>query len=246
MEARQEFYDFEYYLSLEYRYFSRSHRGRVSSLLNFLGDISNKSILDFGGGAGHLAYFMSQRGAKVTVADYSKAALTFGAARFPTLSFVEADYKNLSSIKEEYPIITCFDVIEHLAEPQLLLANLAQCLEAGGKLYISTDNEMSPFATNHLLKRLDNYWRCLSGEGRDYALIKKVESYRRSILNKDYHQSHVQEFSPTRLKELLEQNGWQTDMFIGYHLWSNPLKNLITKLLGKESATAFAYCCSRR
>ena len=151
MDIAQEFYDWEYYLSLEYRYFSRAHRRRINSLLEFLGQIAGQSILDFGGGAGHFGFFMERKGAQVTVADFSEAALAFGKTRFPSLNFIRADYRNLATLDKTFPIVTCFDVIEHLAEPKLLLTNLASLLEKGGKLFIATDNELCPFYANPVL-----------------------------------------------------------------------------------------------
>ena len=70
-----EFYDFEYFLSLEYRYFSRAHRSRVRNLLEFMGDVKGKKILDMGGGGGFIAYMLSDRGAHVCLADFSEAAV---------------------------------------------------------------------------------------------------------------------------------------------------------------------------
>jgi SAM-dependent methyltransferase len=42
------------------------------------------------------------------------------------------------SPKEEYDVITCFEVINHVMNHQLLLENIASRLKTGGKLYLST------------------------------------------------------------------------------------------------------------
>ena len=240
------FYDIEYYLSLEYRYFSFAHRSRVRSILSCLGDIAGKRILDIGGGAGYLAYEMQKRGGEVYVTDFSEAAISWGKARFPSLDFKLASVAELSSISERFDIVTAFDVIEHLESPASLLNTAKNALKPEGRLFISTDNMSSPFYVSPLLSRLDSFLIRFGKEGRDYAMIKRVEKHRRKVMGKDYHCSHISEFSFDSLSTFVENNGFKIDFFKTFHLWSNCIKNLITFLLGCRAGTGMVICCRIR
>lgn len=237
------FYDNEYYLSLEYRYFSFAHRSRILTLISALGDIANKKVLDIGGGAGYLAQQMQSKGAQVVVTDFSKSAIEWGKERFPSLDFKLLSIAELSSLNDRYDLITAFDVIEHLSKPEELLNTAKNLLKPDGKLFVSTDNVDSPFYTNKVFKKLDNALMRYGVEGQDYSMIKRVENYRRKIIGKDYHRSHVQEFSLQSLQQIISDCGYDIEFFKTYHLWSNWIKSLITLFLGRKAGTGMVFCC---
>lgn len=170
-----EFYDFEYFLSLEYRYFSRAHRSRVRNLLEFMGDVKGKKILDMGGGGGFIAYMLSDRGAHVCLADFSEAAVAFAQSRFPQLKTVQISGYKLENLGAQYDLVICLDVIEHLERPKDILEAIRKVLLPDGRFYIATDNETSLFNSIPLLCLLAKLGSHLSSEGRDYNMIKRVE-----------------------------------------------------------------------
>ncbi|MFQ6029897.1 MAG: class I SAM-dependent methyltransferase [Dehalococcoidia bacterium] len=239
------FYDIEYFLSMEYRYFSRAHGSRVHNLLASMGDLSGKYVLDVGGGSGHLAYLMQNRGARVHVTDYAEAAVNWGRQRFPDLCFTRIEVYDLPRLNEQYDVVTCFDLIEHLNRPDKALQAMRAVLRPDGKLFIATDNHASPFHRNRWLMGLDALLRPWSIQGRDYDMIKRVERYRRSVLGRDYHQSHVSEYTFDTLKEKLLQNHWCILRYRTYHLYDDPVKRLLTVLLGKRAGTHMVFCCQK-
>ena len=238
-----DFYDFEYFLSLEYRYFSRAHRSRVRNLLQFVGDVKGKKVLDLGGGGGFFAHMLSKRGADVCLADFSEAAITFAQSRFPGLKTVQISGYELETLGEQYDLVVCFDVIEHLDKPKDILDAVKNVLVSGGRFYIATDNAHSPFDTVRFLHLLGRIGSHLSGEGRDYNMIKRVENYRRHVLGINYHASHVNCYGFEELRKEVESLGWQVLRFRTYHLYEDPLKKVLTRFLGPKSGTHMVLEC---
>jgi 2-polyprenyl-3-methyl-5-hydroxy-6-metoxy-1,4-benzoquinol methylase len=237
------FYDLEYFISLEYRYLSYAHRSRVRNILDFLGNLDSKAVLDIGGGHGFFAYQMQQTGADVQVVDYSRAAVSFGSHRYPGLRFTHLSVYELPQLGREFDVVTCFDVIEHLDDPERMLKAVHTVLKPNGKFYIATDNDDSPFKRNRWLAALSRRLRRWSQEGRDYEMIKRVERYRRSARDKDYHKSHVSHYTFEGLRDILLANGWQVIAYRTYHTYSSFLKRILTRLLGPRSGTHMVFCC---
>lgn len=100
-----------------------------------------KSALDVGCGAGLLAEPLARLGARVTGIDASpelvKVALDHAIA-----SGLEIDYRSgeVGELEGEFDLITCMEVIEHVADPSAFVAALAGRLAAGGLLILSTPN----------------------------------------------------------------------------------------------------------
>lgn len=241
-----EFYDLEYFLSMEYRYFSNAHRSKVHHTISFLGDTRGKRILDIGGGGGFLAHLLTQCGAIVQVIDYSKAAIQFGTSRFPHIKFMQLSAYELNNLKNHYDIITCFDVIEHLDKPQQFLKQVQSVLLDDGCFYISTDNIASPFICNGFLAKLDHVLCRRTREGRDYEMIKRVEYYRKHILGKNYHQSHINKYNLEKLTMELKQSGWKIDGYKTYHIYSYLVKDFLTFLIGKQAGVHMIIRCIKQ
>jgi len=240
------FYDLEYFISMEYRYFSFAHRTRVQSILSFIGDLDSKDVLDIGGGGGYFAHRMARQGARVLVVDYSEAAIDFGHQRFPNLEFLQLPVHQLGTLKEQFDIVTCIDVIEHLDRPRVMLQEVHDVLKEGGVFYVATDNLSSPFVRKSWLSFLDVKLRRWTKEGSDFDMIKRVEHYRRSVIGKDYHKSHISLYTFKDLLELLDDVGWQIDAWRTYHLYDYALKRALSRLLGPRSGTSMIFRCFSR
>ncbi|HEX7931323.1 MAG TPA: bifunctional 2-polyprenyl-6-hydroxyphenol methylase/3-demethylubiquinol 3-O-methyltransferase UbiG [Sphingomicrobium sp.] len=103
--------------------------------------LEGKTALDVGCGAGLLAEPLARLGAKVTALD--PAAELIGAAREHAAGQgLEVDYR-LSAIEDvsgTFNLITSMEVIEHTADPQQFLDDLAKRLAPDGLLILSTPN----------------------------------------------------------------------------------------------------------
>ena len=72
----------------------------------------------------------------LTGVEYYPAALPHAAARLARTRLMEGDIGDLP-FREEFDVVGCFDVLEHISDDRLALANLAAALRPGGRLIIT-------------------------------------------------------------------------------------------------------------
>jgi len=124
-EENPEFYDIEYCLATEYRYFSGAHGSRIENILGITGDVSGRRSLDIGCGMGYFTHELHQRGAQVTGIDYSSASISFAKGRFPDLDLrVHSAYDLKSFEAGSFDLVTLIDVIEHMSDSQKILEGM--------------------------------------------------------------------------------------------------------------------------
>lgn len=107
--------------------------------------LSGKTVLDVGCGGGILAESMAARGAQVTGIDLGEKALKV--AKLHLLeSGQKVDYR-LIAVEElakqqpqQYDIITCMEMLEHVPEPASVVRACAEMVKPGGHLFFSTLN----------------------------------------------------------------------------------------------------------
>jgi 2-polyprenyl-6-hydroxyphenyl methylase / 3-demethylubiquinone-9 3-methyltransferase len=101
-------------------------------------------ILDVGCGAGLAAEALAGHGHEVLGIDAAgeaiEAARTHLAGQALTLSYRSCLAEDLVAEGATFPVITCLEVIEHVPDPAGFLRVLAQLLEPGGLLVLSTLN----------------------------------------------------------------------------------------------------------
>ncbi|MCL1633929.1 bifunctional 2-polyprenyl-6-hydroxyphenol methylase/3-demethylubiquinol 3-O-methyltransferase UbiG [Luteimonas sp. SX5] len=103
------------------------------------------AVLDVGCGGGLLSEALAGEGAAVTAIDLAPELIKI--AKLHRLeSKVEVDYR-LSSVEAlaaqqpgRYDAITCMEMLEHVPDPDSVLAACATLLKPGGRLFISTLN----------------------------------------------------------------------------------------------------------
>ena len=103
--------------------------------------LAGKTALDVGCGAGLLAEPLARLGAAVTGLDAS-AELIAVAREHAKATGLEIDYRagELEALEGQFDLITCMEVIEHVADPAAFIAALARRLAPGGLLILSTPN----------------------------------------------------------------------------------------------------------
>ena len=103
--------------------------------------LEGKTALDVGCGAGLLTEPLARLGAKVTGIDAS-AELIEAALEHAARQRLEIDYRAaaVEDIGGEFDLVTCLEVIEHVADPQRFLTALANRLAPGGLMILSTPN----------------------------------------------------------------------------------------------------------
>lgn len=103
--------------------------------------LTGKAALDVGCGAGLLAEPLARLGARVTGLDASPELVRV-ASDHAIAGGLEIDYRagELASLEGKFDLITCMEVIEHVADPSAFVGALAERLAPGGLLILSTPN----------------------------------------------------------------------------------------------------------
>jgi 2-polyprenyl-6-hydroxyphenyl methylase/3-demethylubiquinone-9 3-methyltransferase len=106
--------------------------------------LEGKSALDVGCGAGLLAEPLARLGAKVTAIDAS-AELIEVASNHAAAMVLEIAYRTaaIEEVDGQFDVITCMEVIEHVADPAAFVKALARRLAPNGLLILSTPNRTS-------------------------------------------------------------------------------------------------------
>jgi SAM-dependent methyltransferase len=92
-------------------------------------------VIDLGCGPGNLLDVLTSHG-DTFGADFSRDALLFCAERGYRRLF-RADFHALPIASDSFDLVTCIDVLEHLAEDRRAFAEIARILRPGGSLVLS-------------------------------------------------------------------------------------------------------------
>ena len=101
-----------------------------------------KRVLDMGCGAGLLAEPLARMGGSVVGVDAAPENIAVALAHM-VQSGLEIDYRagEIEVVAgERFDLITCLEVVEHVADPATFIAGLASLLAPGGLLILSTPN----------------------------------------------------------------------------------------------------------
>ena len=103
--------------------------------------LEGKSALDVGCGAGLLAEPLARLGAKVTGIDAAPEVIAV-ARDHASASGLEIEYRagDVQELKGQFDLVTCMEVIEHVADPAAFLGAVAARIAPGGLLIMSTPN----------------------------------------------------------------------------------------------------------
>ena len=103
--------------------------------------LDGKTALDVGCGAGLLAEPLRRLGARVTGIDASPEVIAVARDHSTTVG-LEIDYRSgdLQQLEGQFDLITCMEVVEHVADPAAFIRALANRLAANGLLIMSTPN----------------------------------------------------------------------------------------------------------
>lgn len=113
---------------------------RVALLDEWLaGELAGAHAVDLGCGGGLLCAALRERGARVLGLDLSLASLRSARAQLGG-AFVRADLCRVPLREGIADIVLLADVVEHVRDPAVALAQAARLLRPGGACYVSTIN----------------------------------------------------------------------------------------------------------
>lgn len=152
-------------------------RGRqAAELLRGHTALHGKRYLDVGCAYGGFLVAFAEQGAQVIGIDIDEMLLRLGQTNLQDneldvpLLFADATCaEQLNEFHDRFDLITCNDVIEHVEDPQLLLANLAAMLRPDGLVYFEIPNRHAP---SHVMR--DGHYQLFGitlldyPEARDY------------------------------------------------------------------------------
>jgi 2-polyprenyl-6-hydroxyphenyl methylase / 3-demethylubiquinone-9 3-methyltransferase len=138
----------------------RALHGYTAARLRFItaatGDLSGKSVLDIGCGAGLLCEPLARAGALVTGLDATAASLAAAKAHQGSLK-IRYILGEAADLREQFDVVVASEVLEHVADAQAFLADASARLKPGGVLVLSTLNRTLPslllgvIAAEHIL-----------------------------------------------------------------------------------------------
>ena len=107
--------------------------------------LAGARVLDVGCGGGLLAEALTRAGAKVTAIDLAPGMIEV--ARLHALEQkLEIDYRVVeaeavaAAEPGSFDVVTCMEMLEHVPEPEKMVATLAALVRPGGSLFVSTLN----------------------------------------------------------------------------------------------------------
>lgn len=106
--------------------------------------LAGRTALDVGCGAGLLTEPLARLGAKVTGVDATPEVIEVARSHADAMG-LEIDYRtgDVAALQGTFDLVTCMEVIEHVAEPAAFVSALAARLAPNGLLIMSTPNATS-------------------------------------------------------------------------------------------------------
>jgi 2-polyprenyl-6-hydroxyphenyl methylase/3-demethylubiquinone-9 3-methyltransferase len=107
--------------------------------------VDTPKILDVGCGGGILSEALAKTGAEVTGIDLSLPSIE-AARHHARKEGLSIDYQHTSveeiaeSQEGTYDVVTCMEMLEHVPEPEKIIAACAQALKPGGQAFFSSIN----------------------------------------------------------------------------------------------------------
>jgi 2-polyprenyl-6-hydroxyphenyl methylase/3-demethylubiquinone-9 3-methyltransferase len=119
---------------------------RQQFIIQHLGDLFGKKIIDVGCGGGILSESLAKLGAEVTGIDMGKEPLNV--AQLHALdSGVNVDYQQITAEEkaetstQAFDVVTCMEMLEHVPDPSSIVQSCAKMVKPGGLVFFSTLNK---------------------------------------------------------------------------------------------------------
>jgi SAM-dependent methyltransferase len=133
------------------------HR-RLAIIRAMIGESSGLDLCEIGVGGGHVLRMFPQ--ARLTAVDVSGAFLDIARRNLAgyDVRFIKGDAANLRLPPASFDRIICTEVLEHTADPEAVLAAIAQLLRPTGIAVVTVPNDALILKMKSLLRRTPAAW----------------------------------------------------------------------------------------
>lgn len=141
-----------------------------NKISQFLGNLSDKSVLDAGCGSGRLIENLRDKGAEITAMDISQKMLDKINKKYSKIKTVKGDITKMPFKDEVFDVVIAAFVIVHLKYPKKAFEECYRVLKPGGFLLITNVNQKK----EPKLKIKDNYLKIKSYYHLPKHIIKEL------------------------------------------------------------------------
>ncbi|MFB0561721.1 MAG: class I SAM-dependent methyltransferase [Candidatus Lokiarchaeia archaeon] len=135
---------------LELYHLTGVERGNfIVSLFKKFIEINKLKVLDVGCGSGGVSIAFAKHGARVVSIDlnvnYTKITKVRACEEKVLLDVLNTDVCNSPFGDEEFDVLVCNDVVEHISEVNKFFSEIRRLLKSDGLIFIETHNKWSPY-----------------------------------------------------------------------------------------------------
>lgn len=192
-------------------------KARLKVILNYVSNL--ESALEVGCGYGGMTSVLNETFKKLSAIDISKNAIEH-CHSLPKLKGVDLsimDSNDLVFPDNTFDLVTIFDVLEHLQEPNITIKNIYRVLKQNGILILSTPN---PRSVGHYLKE---------GPSKKY-FGKPLESRKKQWFGYQ-DDSHISLLTISKWRELLVRNNFMLLEDGTDYLWDSPYLPMVPTII---------------
>jgi 2-polyprenyl-3-methyl-5-hydroxy-6-metoxy-1,4-benzoquinol methylase len=130
----------------------------LPSMMELIGDITGRRVLDAGCGEGYLARVLAARGARVTGIDLAPRLIEIARSRGPVdIDYLVSDLsKPLPGMAEYFDAAASYLVLNDVKDYRGFAATLAASLKPGGRLVLTLNNPYSAVVDHHATDYFDS------------------------------------------------------------------------------------------
>jgi len=142
IKQQEKFWDWHWQHWQERRTVNQWKQTRHEKVLEFVKSVAvtHPRILDLGCGPGWYTDQLAQFG-DVTGIDLSESAINMARQRFPNINFIAANLYEYSLGRQEFDIVVCQEVIDHVENTAALVQRVAEILKPNGYFVLSCTNK---------------------------------------------------------------------------------------------------------
>ena len=161
------------------------HQRRFLEAGILLDQLKAENILDLGCHGGRFTNEILLRSPKasITGVDVSSPAIKFAQSKYPKIKFLVSHAQHLPFSSNYFDLVTCFEMLEHVDDPEVVLLEAHRVLKADGNFLVMVPVE------EFLFRFIWFVWTKF-GPGRVWRHV------------------HVQKFNQKNLRVLLERSGF--------------------------------------